>query len=126
MSFISFAPVLGKRSRGADDLDSAINSKLAKTAPSVISELRSYRSLQYNPSQRILDDLPKPDLFLPISVLFGGFGEFLDAVNRPEDGFDLDVKRQQLELHVIHFAEEMTKFYDTETQRSAVGLYALD
>src|SRR5712675_31740 len=76
-TFISVAPVLGKRSRLADDLDSVINLKLAK---------------------KIFDDCPGPDLFPPISLLFSGFGEFLDAFDCPEDEFDVDLKCQELEL----------------------------
>jgi len=110
--------------RPADDF--ATNSKLVLTAPSSLSRLPSYLRLQEDPSQRIWDDRPCPDPCLPISLLFAGFGEFLDAVNRREDEFHLDAKRRELERDVDSFAEEMTKFYQEERDRRTAGLRALN
>jgi len=120
----TLAPVLGKRSRPADDY--ATKSKLAQTAPSSLSKLHSYLRLQENSSQRIWDDRPCPDPCLPISLLFAGFGEFLDAANRLEDEFHLDAKRRKLRSDVDFFAEEMTKFYEEERDRRKAGLSALN
>src|SRR5712672_1487110 len=125
-TFISVAPVLGKRSRLADDLDSVINLKLAKTAPSTLGKPYFYRELQDDPAQKIFDDRPGPDLFPPISLLFSGFGEFLDAFDCREDEFDVDSKRQELELYVDLFADEMSKFYEAENLRRTVGLHVLN
>jgi len=69
-----------------------------------------YRELQGDLTQKILDDRPDEDGFPPISLLFAGFGEFSDALNRREDEIKLGAKRQELELRVDDFADEMRNF----------------
>ncbi|KAH9953120.1 hypothetical protein BC827DRAFT_1159408 [Russula dissimulans] len=99
-----------------------------ETSPSIVRKLRFNRTFQDQPSQRILDDRPEPDLLLSptVSLLFAGFGEFLDAVNRQEDEFALDLMRLELEWDVDSFAVEMSKISETETDRRTAGLRALN
>ncbi|KAI0252130.1 hypothetical protein BJV78DRAFT_1352562 [Lactifluus subvellereus] len=114
--------VLGKRPRAVDDLDSVLHSKLVKTAPSQMGKLDNYRSLQ----KKILYDRPGPDSLPPISLLYVGFGYFMDVFRRREDIHDLGMKRQGLEMAVDSFAEKMANIYDNEADRREEGLRALN
>ena len=70
-TIISLAAVLGKRSRAADDLNSALHLKLVKTTPDM-GKLDNYGFLQQNLTQKSLDDCPAP-----VSLLYDGFGYFM-------------------------------------------------
>ncbi|KAI0248667.1 hypothetical protein BJV78DRAFT_1130931 [Lactifluus subvellereus] len=125
-TIISLAAVLDKRSRAADDLDFALDSKLAKATPSEIGKPGKYKSLQGQQSQKILDDRPVPDSVPPASLLYGGFGHFMDIFSRRGDICDLDTKRQDLEMAVNSFADTMSDFYNKEADRREEGLRALN
>ncbi|KAF8327235.1 uncharacterized protein EI90DRAFT_2975252 [Cantharellus anzutake] len=114
----------GKRPRPSDDVDLALESRLAKTAPSLIGKQVEYMLLQRESNQRILDDRPTPDSVPPISLLYHGFGRFQDIFNHYPDR--LDMERQNLELAVDSFAQNMTQFYHHETKRMGKGLFALN
>ena len=73
-----------------------------------------------------MDDRPESDKLPPISLLFVGFGEFLDAVNRPKDESNLNLTRLELEANVDRFAKEMTEIYDSDMLRREAGLRALN
>lgn len=123
---ISLAAVLGKRTRSFDEFDSIQDSKNFTTAPSQMGKLIEYKSLQRDPACRILDDRPVQDLVPPASLLYDGFGHFLDMFRRREDVHDLTPKRRDLEIAVDSFAEVMTLFYQREDDRKIEGLRALN
>jgi hypothetical protein len=126
MMFISLAAILGKRKRSIDELHSILESKIFTAAPSQMGEMIEYKSLQLDPAVRILDDRPSQDLVPPASLLYDGFGHFLDISRHREDSHDLTPKRRNLELAVDSFAEEMTSFYETEDERKMAGVRALN
>src|SRR6266702_307777 len=129
MSFILLATVLGKLSHAVDDLDSVQDSKHTKTVPSQMSKLPNHEPLQRQPTERIkiLDDRPEPDPVPPVSLLYDGFGYFMDDVFRSREGVsDVSRKRRDLELAVNVFADEMTGFYCNDASRSFGGLHALN
>jgi hypothetical protein len=115
--------VLGKRRR-VDDLDSALRSTLATTAPSVVAKKDHYKSIQQRPSSKILDDRPQPDHVPPASLLYDGFGHFNDIFSRRGD--KRDKKRQDLETAVDAFADKMTQIYPDELGRRTVALSILN
>jgi hypothetical protein len=125
MIFISLASILGKRTRSVDELKSIQDSRIFTTAPSQMGKLIEYKLLQQDPDWRILDDRPAPDLVPPPSLLYGGFGHFLDIFRRREDVHDLTPKRRDLELAVDAFAEVMTVFHQRD-ERKMEGLDALN
>jgi hypothetical protein len=116
-TIISLAAVLGKRPRAVDDLNSVHHSKLVKASPSDMGKLDNYRSLQQKPTQKILDDRPATDSFPPVSLLYDGFGYFMDVFSRRGDIYDLDTKRQDLEMVVDFFAEKRTDIHSKEVYR---------
>ncbi|KAH9059336.1 hypothetical protein EDB87DRAFT_1577674 [Lactarius vividus] len=117
--------VFGKRSHAVDDLGSAQDSKHIKPVPQT-GETPSYTSLQRRPTEKILDDRPGPDPVPPVSLLYDGFGYFMDAVRGREGVSDMSKKRRDLELGVDTFADEMTGFYPNDRSRSLGGLNALN
>jgi hypothetical protein len=115
--------VLGKRIREVDDV---LNSKIYTTSPSQMGKLQEYKSLQQDRDGRILDDRPVPDSVPPASLLYDGFGHFMDIFRHREDVYDLSPKRRNLELAVDNFAELMTVFYNNGDVRKMKGLFALN
>ncbi|KAF8478986.1 hypothetical protein DFH94DRAFT_746856 [Russula ochroleuca] len=115
--------VLGKRTREVGDV---LNSKIYTTSPSQMGKLREYKSLQQDQNKRILDDRPVPDSVPPASLLYDGFGHFMDIFRHRKDVYDLSLKRRNLELAVDNFAELMTDFHDNEDGRKMKGLLALN
>ena len=93
------AAVLGKRSPAVDGLNSALHLKLVKITPDM-GKLDNYGFLQQSLTQKSLDDCPAP-----VSLLYDGFGYFMDVFSRRGDICDLDTKRQDLEMAVDSFAE---------------------
>ena len=50
-------------------------------APSTLNDHSNYGSLQLNPAERIMDDVPEPDLNIPpLPLLYHGFGRFYDYI----------------------------------------------
>jgi hypothetical protein len=126
MTFISLEGVLGKRICSVDFVQS---SKIIKTSPSQMGEQREldeYRSFQQNPATMILDDRPVEDSIPPASLLYDGFGHFMDIFRCREDACDLGTKRRELELAVDDFAEQMTFIHNEEANRRREGLRALN
>ena len=105
-------------------LDVFLGLKVATEAPSKVSRRENYQTLQNQPLQRILDDRPCADLFIPpISLLYDGFGIFDDVRHgrRPIPG-ERDILEVKLWGEVGTFADQMAKFYDTEADRRGVAL----
>jgi len=101
--------------------------KLVNEAPSSISKPESYQALQKQPKERIQDDRPYVDRFVPpISLLYDGFGVFEDVFRErcPVSGEDriIDVK---LWDEVNIFANRMAQFYQTEAERRGTVLDSL-
>jgi hypothetical protein len=71
-----------------------------------------------------LDDRPEPDSVPPASLLYDGFGHFMDIFRRREDV--LTPERRDLESAVDNFADLMSSFFDNEDKRKMTGLDALN
>jgi hypothetical protein len=54
--------------------------KVVQISPSSLAKSSKYESLQRTPREKILDDRPRNDDIPPASLLYEGFGEFLDIV----------------------------------------------
>lgn len=56
--------------------------KLANIMPNDLSEYPKYSELQKDQEEKILDNLPEPDLDIPpLPLLYRGFGHFLDSTS---------------------------------------------
>ena len=79
-------------------------------------------------SERILDDRPQKDEDIPpISLLYDGFGHFLDVTGGRSNVPGLhDIKVQELEGAVDDFADKMTMSYRNEDDWRRVGIDALN
>jgi hypothetical protein len=126
MTFTLFAAILGKRTRSIGEHHFILDSKLFNAAPSKMGTLEEYKSLQRDPALRILDDRPVQDLVPPGSLLYDGFGHFLDIFRCREDLHDLTPERRSLELAVDSLAEAMASFYGTEDERRTAGIQGLN
>ncbi|KAH9007237.1 hypothetical protein EDB86DRAFT_68464 [Lactarius hatsudake] len=82
-----------------------------------------YKSLQGDSNQRILDDRPEADQVPPASLLYHGFGHFMDSFTHK--GIRVDEERRDLETSVDDFAVKMTAFYRNDELRRRTGLDAL-
>ena len=96
-------------------------------APSSLAKPSEYESLQKRPDEKILDDRPQEDGIPPISLLYDGFGQFLDIVAGATDIKNLpDVKAVELQLAVDKFAVSMCGFFTDEDKRREKGLDLLN
>ena len=98
--------------------------KIVTEAPSKVSKPENYQAFQKQCGQRILDDRPRTDRFIPpISLLYDGFGIFDDVFCErgwvPGESSILEVK---LWDEVDVFADRMAEFYNTEAERRDVVL----
>ncbi|KAH9049253.1 hypothetical protein EDB83DRAFT_2631667 [Lactarius deliciosus] len=84
-----------------------------------------YKPLQNQPSQKILDDRPQADSVPPLSLLYDGFGYFIDnsSLHKP---ICADEEQRNLEIHFNDFANGMTGFYPSEESRRNTGLGLLN
>ncbi|KAH9007198.1 hypothetical protein EDB86DRAFT_64410 [Lactarius hatsudake] len=118
---------LGKRplahDSSSDDFDFARDSKILTFAPSELGKPGKYKSLQGDSNQRILDDRPEADQVSPASLLYHGFGHFMDSFTHK--GIPVNEEQRGLERRVDEFAVEMTKFYPDEESRRVKGLDVL-
>ncbi|KAI9449640.1 hypothetical protein BJY52DRAFT_1192413 [Lactarius psammicola] len=113
---------IGKRPLADDSLDIVREAKIFKFAPSQMGWPSTYKPLQKESGQRmILDDRPTADPLPPASLLYHGFGRFMDD-SSPHKGIRMDEKRRDLERHVYHFAREMAGFHEDERARRENGL----
>lgn len=100
----------------------------ATTAPSKAAQPSFYEAEQRLPSKRILDDRPTMDADIaPISLLYPGFGDFLDIINGRTDvpGIN-EVDAGALEAAVDAFATVMCDFHALESGRKQAVLPHLD
>ncbi|KAJ2935505.1 hypothetical protein H1R20_g1589, partial [Candolleomyces eurysporus] len=96
--------------------------KLAQDAPSQVARSSTYKSIQHNPSEKILDDRPSPDADIaPIALLYHGFGHFEDIIACRKA---TDIER--FKPAVDNFAETMSRFYRHEDERRDAGLPLLN
>ncbi|KDR69821.1 hypothetical protein GALMADRAFT_76982 [Galerina marginata CBS 339.88] len=126
----SFVGRSGKRARSVTEteFDHMKRSKLAMTAPSTMAQPSYYEENQKTSSEKILDDRPKVDPHIaPISLLYDGFGDFLDIFDGRADVPGL-AEVNILELHkaVDDFALKMCRFYDNDDERRTAALPALN
>ncbi len=112
----------------AGNLERLKQSKLANTAPSLIAQPSEYCSLQGRLSERIFDDCPERDDDLPpISLIYDGFGSFLDIFLGRLDVPGLsDIDFRELQVHIDTFADSMCRFYTTEDDRRDAGIRHLN
>jgi hypothetical protein len=123
MMFIPSETVLGKRPASPIGLDAIRQSKLLKQSPSRMDKPSTYRLLQGVSQDWILDDRPEADPIPPLSLLYHGFSQFMDSLDK---SIHVDSKQRDLERNVDQFAAEMVKFYQDEDARRAKGLSALN
>lgn len=111
---------------GATLSDMFLRLKIVGEAPSRVSRLENYKTLQNQPKQRNLDNRPLVDHFVPpISLLYEGFGAFEDVRRGvPVPGED-KILEVQLWDEVNDFMGRMTEFYDSEAGRRAVVIHHL-
>jgi len=96
--------------------------KVVRISPSSLAQSSEYENLQRSPGEKILDDRPRDDDILPASLLWKGFGEFLDIVaGRTDVEGCNDVDALNLHLAVDEFAESMSRFFPNEDSRADSG-----
>ncbi|KAG6846431.1 hypothetical protein H0H93_014006 [Arthromyces matolae] len=102
--------------------------KLATTPPPVTGDPLEYKRLQNLNDERILDDRPQPDDDIPpVSLLYDGFGLFLDILRGKKDIpllTEIDIPR--LRQEVDEFADQMCEFYEKEADRRDTALPILE
>ena len=102
--------------------------RIVKEAPSTISKPETYRAIQKESQQRILDDRPRTDGFVPpISLLYDGFGVFDDILHeRGQVPGESSILEVELWNEVNTFANKMAEFYGAEAERQGVVLRHLE
>jgi len=96
----------------------------------VIARPSQYEKIQLQSDERVLDDLPGADVGVPpISLLYSGFGQFLDIFygdlgNNSEALADIDAVK--LDKSVDAFASRMCEFFANEDARREEGLRLLN
>ncbi|KAJ7774980.1 hypothetical protein B0H16DRAFT_1509114 [Mycena metata] len=94
----------------------AARSGYGQEAPSQLAQHPS--RIQEEPAQRVLNDRPKPDLNIPpLSLLYRGFGGFIDMCTVPEHKFTDIVDEVKLTSAVREYALRSTDYYDDEEKR---------
>ena len=105
-----------------------MRSKLVHETPSTVAQSSVYKSMQENPDEKLLDDRPAPDAGIPpISLLYSGFGHFIDVCSgrRTAPGHD-QIDRPRLRKAVDTFANRMCDFFQKEVDRRDAGLDCLN
>ena len=100
--------------------------KIVREAPSKISQPEKYKGLQRQDKERIFDDRPSADRFIPpISLLYDGFGIFEEVRKERSVPGDDHILGSPLWIKVNEFADEMADFYDSEAARRVVVTHYL-
>ncbi|KAI9450639.1 hypothetical protein F5148DRAFT_1152731 [Russula earlei] len=73
-----------------------------------------------DPTQETADTADQRVFDRPPSLLNGGFGDFMDVFNCPDDALNADARRNDLEMSVDSFAKPMTAFYRNEADRKLI------
>ncbi|KAF5315149.1 hypothetical protein D9619_007053 [Psilocybe cf. subviscida] len=119
-----------KRSRPPSILNTherLVRSKIAKMAPSDLAKASQYPSIQKNPSERIFDDRPTPDVIIaPIALLYRPFGEFEDIFTSGVPPQDIHVDLRKMEEGVDILATEMCRYFVDEAARRLAGIPRLN
>ena len=99
--------------------------KVVQIAPSSLAKPGTYEPMQGDPTE---DDRPREDDNIPpVSLLYEGFGQFLDIFAGDSNVESCnDVKASELEFAVDEFAESMCGFFDTEDDKKVTGLKRLN
>ena len=102
--------------------------KIVNVAPSSIAKTENYRKIQKQYSQRILDDRPRTDGFVPpISLLYDGFGVFDDVLcERGQVPGETSIPEVEFLGKVNAFAKEMAEFYGSEADRQKAVIHRLE
>ena len=102
--------------------------KFATMVPSNTGKSNTYKCLQHQPSEKILDDCPEPDPDIPpIPLLYDSFGHFLDIM----DGCDnvpglADVEVLKLWTEVDNLVTKMTGFFKDDNDHRDAALPCLN
>ena len=100
--------------------------KIVNITPSVLAAPPYYEELQKDLKNRILDDRPSPDDVPPISLMYEGFGQFLDIFSGKTDVDGLPVNIFELQRAVDKFSQLMCQFHPWEVNKREAGLAALN
>ncbi|KAF5316481.1 hypothetical protein D9619_006109 [Psilocybe cf. subviscida] len=101
--------------------------KIARHAPSDMAKPARYASIQMDPSERILDDRPTPDVIVaPIALLYSPFGEFEDIFTNGVPPTDIHVDLRKMEENIDALAAAMCRFYIDEATRRLAGIPLLN
>ncbi len=103
------------------------HAKVAMDPPSSLAKSQNYQRLQRDSREKVLDDRPEPDRNIPpVSLLYSGFGHFLDIVGGLDDVPGIaDVKVADLMKAVDRLAMKMTELIESEEERREKGLVYL-
>jgi hypothetical protein len=121
-----------KRARLLSPAEKLLDNFYAQTAPSTAAQYTIYSEQQIKQSRWLLDDRPKLEQHMPpISLLYPGFGTFLDifngvTVHGTHTQHLSGVNLVALERAVDVFATKMCCFYDDEKQRRDTALICLN
>jgi hypothetical protein len=99
--------------------------KVLGMGPSSLALSKNYERLQKSPQEKILDDRPEDDDIPPISLLYEGFGEFLDIVAGSTDCLH-SINISMLESAVDEFADSICQFFENEDSRRKRGLQLIN
>jgi len=97
---------------------------LVEIAPSKISSITAYKSLQGDSRQKILDDRPSPDKDIPpVVLLYHGFGLFYDIFHGQINIPQLEkIDEPRFAQNVDRFLQLMGSYYLKEDARRNEGL----
>ncbi|KAI0306271.1 hypothetical protein B0F90DRAFT_1814202 [Multifurca ochricompacta] len=85
------------------------------------------RQVQKNPDQRIANDRPNVDADLPpISLMYHGFGQFLDCIHTDSTNLEHVANKPKFEMAIDKFICEMSIFYESESARQSKTLDCLN
>ena len=97
---------------------------MVEIAPSKISSITAYKSLQGDSRQKILDDRPSPDKDIPpVVLLYHGFGLFYDIFHGQINIPQLEkIDEPRFAQNVDRFLQLMGSYYLKEDARRNEGL----
>ncbi|KAI0306239.1 hypothetical protein B0F90DRAFT_726280 [Multifurca ochricompacta] len=88
--------------------------------PSSLGNIHIMHQVQKNPDERIANDRPNVDADLPpISLMYHGFGQFLDCIHTDSTNLECVANKPNFELAIDKFICEMSMFYESESARQS-------